>query len=103
MIIERKILQASTFVFVGNWNIFFVNFCMDEFDMKGIFPLIVFLPYFFSIVAMYFLFYDYFFEKVKKIQNKISRFMLSIILVISILFTGITLQTGIYYVWLILL
>ena len=98
MKIIKKILQALFIIFIGNFNFFFIEFCVDSVDFKGIMPLVIFFPFVFTIAGTHFLFYDYFYAKVKKVQNKIIRIMLSLILVLLILLIAIILQIGVFYV-----
>lgn len=71
---------------------------MDEVDLKGILPFIIFLPYFFTIAAMKLLFYDDFYAKIKIMKNKVRKIILISILILSALFIAATLQTVIYYI-----
>jgi len=98
MTIERKILQTLTIVFIGNFNFFFLYFCIDYPLFKGVVPFIIFLPYFFTIVAIKLLFYDSFYKKIKTLQNKLAKIVTRLILFLFILIFAIALQTVIYYI-----
>ena len=98
MQIIKKIFKALIIILVGNFNFFFLIWILDKLVIKGVEALFIFLPFVFTIAGTYFLFYDYFYAKVKKEENKIIRSILSLILILSILFFAIVLQIAIYYI-----
>lgn len=97
MKIKRKICQTLIIIFVGNFNFFFIRFCVNAIDFKGILPFIIFLPYFFTIASIKLLIYDASDAKIKEMQNKIIRIILQVTLILSTLLISIALQTIIYY------
>jgi hypothetical protein len=98
MKIKKNIWQALTIIVVGNFNFLFINLCMDEVDLKGILPFIIFLPYFFTIAGINLLLNDPFYAKVKKLTNKVIRITSLIILILFSIVIAILLQTTIYYI-----
>jgi hypothetical protein len=70
---------------------------MDEVDLKGILPFIIFLPYFFTIAAIKLSLYDLLCKKIKLSPNKIVRITGLVVLVLFSLIIAILLQSAVYY------